>query len=101
MDESIDSHTRPAQDDLDFGWVVMVVRQAPDRNAAYAALPEATNFWVEGTIIGDERQWDTVQFINAGSEENAKAIGEKVAAGLTAGEAFVMTLRTTMDGLTS
>ena len=101
VDESIDSHPRPAQDDLDFGWVVMVVRQAPDRNAAYAALPEATNFWVEGTIIGDERQWDTVQFINAGSEANAKAIGDKVAAGLTAGEAFVMTVRTTMDGLTA
>ena len=78
----------------------MVVRQTPDRTAAFAAIPGAANYTAEGTIIGDERRWDTVQFLVVDSEEAATAAASQLK-GCDAGSSFVMTLRVSLDAMTS
>jgi len=66
-DSSLDKRGRPKSDDDRL--VAMVVRRTADRGAAFDALPNAVNLSAEGTIIGDGRKWDTVQFVAVSSHE--------------------------------
>ena len=97
-DAAIDNNGRP--DGSLSKIVLMVVRQTSDRAAAYTVLPGAANYDAEGTIIGDERQWDTVQFLVVDSEEAATAAVSQLK-GCEAGSSFVMTLRVSLDAMTS
>ena len=97
-DAAIDNNGRP--DGSLSKIVVMVVRQTSDRAAAYTVLPGAANYDAEGTIIGDERLWDTVQFLVVDSEDAATAAVSQLK-GCEAGSSFVMTLRVSLDAMTS
>jgi hypothetical protein len=96
--EAIDNNGRP--DGALSKIVVMVVRQTPDRAAAFAAIPGAANYTAEGTIIGDERLWDTVQFLVVDSDEAATNAVSQLQ-GCEAGSSYVMTLRVSLDAMTS
>lgn len=96
VDESIDTRNRPMP--LEERLVAMVVRQASDRDQSFADLPEAVQFHVEGTIIGDGRKWDTVQFIAVSSPEEVEAIAQRVST--ENGDAYVVGVQVTMDNIT-
>lgn len=96
-DSSLDQRGRPKSDDDRL--VAMVVRRAVDRGAAFDALPNAVNFSVEGTIIGDGRKWDTVQFVAVSSQEQLQSVVSSLPHYPT-GEAFVMGVRASMDSTT-
>ena len=96
LDESIDAHNRPMP--LEDRLVAMVVRQASNRDAAFADLAEAVQFGVEGTIIGDGRKWDTVQFIPVTNPAEVEAIAQRVST--ENGDAYVMGVQVTMDSIT-
>jgi hypothetical protein len=96
VDESMDTRTRPMP--LENRLVAMVVRQAADRDAAFADLAEAVQFNVEGTIIGDGRKWDTVQFIPVSNAADVEAIAERIST--KNGDAYVMGVQVTMDSIT-
>ena len=78
----------------------MIVRQTDSRNSAFSQIDSATNFAAEGTIIGDGRMWDTVQFkafdSQAQADESAASLKECLA-----GSSFVMTLDASMDAITT
>jgi hypothetical protein len=76
-----------------------VVRQTPNRDAAFGQLPGATNLAAEGTIIGDGRAWDTVQFLAVASASDAESLAKSVTATAN-GDAYVMTVRASMDAIT-
>jgi hypothetical protein len=96
LDESIDTRNRPMP--LEDRLVAMVVRQSSDRDAAFADLAEAVQFGVEGTIIGDGRKWDTVQFIPVSGAAEVEAIAQRVST--EKGDAYVMGVQVTMDSIT-
>lgn len=95
-DESLDSRDRPSP--LESRLVAMVVRQASDRQAAFADLSEAVQFSAEGTIIGDGRKWDTVQFIHVNSVDDVAAIAQRIST--ENGDAYVMGVQVTLDSIT-
>lgn len=96
IDESIDTRIRPMP--LENRLVAMVVRQSSHRDDAYAELPEAVQFAVEGTIIGDGRKWDTVHFIPVDNADQVEAIAQRVST--ENGDAYVMGVQVTMDSIT-
>ncbi|MEN9746909.1 MAG: hypothetical protein RL729_1381 [Actinomycetota bacterium] len=98
VDEALDTRTRPQ----DFGLrnIVMVVRQAPDREQVLSSLPNAVGMRAEGTIIGDGRKYDTVQFVHVANEQEADALVASIN-GLASGESYAMTLSASIDGITS
>ena len=98
VDEALDTRTRPE----DFGLrnIVMVVRQAADRELILGSLPNAVGMWAEGTIIGDGRKFDTVQFVHVATEQEADALVASIN-GLSTGESYAMTLSASVDGITS
>ena len=96
-DTELDSYGRPKNDDNRS--VLMVVRRTEDRASAFAALPGAVNFAAEGTIIGDGRKWDTVQFIAANSPDELSLLHTKVSQQIV-GDAYVMAVRASMDSIT-
>jgi hypothetical protein len=98
-DTSIDTRERPAPS-LELRTVAMIVRQTPQRDAAFAALPEAVNFAAEGTIVSDGRMWDTVQFIPVQSADEVPAIAARIA-DAEPGTTYVMAVRVTLDAFTS
>ena len=98
-DTSIDTRERPAPS-LELRTVAMIVRQTPQRDAAFASLPEAVNFAAEGTIVSDGRMWDTVQFIPVQSADEVPAIAERIA-NAEPGTAYVMAVRVTLDAFTA
>ena len=98
-DTSIDTRERPAPS-LELRTVAMIVRQTPQRDAAFASLPEAVNFAAEGTIVSDGRMWDTVQFIPVQSADEVPAIAARVA-DAEPGTAYVMAVRVTLDAFTA
>ncbi len=98
-DTSIDTRERPAPS-LELRTVAMIVRQTPQRDAAFASLPEAVNFAAEGTIVSDGRMWDTVQFIPVQSADEVPAIAARIA-DAEPGTAYVMAVRVTLDAFTS
>ena len=97
-DEALDTRTRPQ----DFGLrnIVMVVRQTPDREQVLSSLPNAVGMRAEGTIIGDGRNYDTVQFVHVANEQEADALVASIN-GLSSGESYAMTLSASIDGITS
>jgi len=98
VDEALDTRTRPE----DFGLrnIVMVVRQAADRELVLGSLPKAVGMRAEGTIIGDGRKFDTVQFVHVATEQEADALVASIN-GLSTGESYAMTLSASVDGITS
>ena len=98
-DTSIDTRERPAPS-LELRTVAMIVRQTPQRDAAFTALSEAVNFAAEGTIVSDGRMWDTVQFIPVQSADEVPAIAERIA-DAEPGTAYVMAVRVTLDAFTA
>ena len=98
-DTSIDTRERPAPS-LELRTVAMSVRQTPQRDAAFTALPEAVNFAAEGTIVSDGRMWDTVQFIPVQSADEVPAIAARIA-DAEPGTAYVMAVRVTLDAFTT
>ena len=97
QDLSLDTRGRPQADDDRH--IVMIVRRTSDRVAAFAAVPNAVNLTAEGTIIGDGRAWDTVQFLAVASASDAELLAKSVAA-TADGDAYVMTVRASMDAIT-
>ena len=96
-DSSLDKRGRPKSDDDRL--VAMVVRRTADRGAAVVALPNAVNLSAEGTIIGDGRKWDTVQFVAVSSHEQLQSVVSSLPH-YPNGEAFVMGVRASMDSIT-
>ena len=96
-EESLDQRGRPKSDDDRL--VVMVVRRTNDRSAAFREIPGAVNLSAEGTIIGDGRKWDTVQFVPVSSSEHLQSVVASLPP-YAAGEAFVMGVRASMDSIT-
>ena len=96
-DASLDAHGRPKADDDRL--VAMIVRRNVDRAAAFREVPGAVNLAAEGTIIGDGRKWDTVQFVPVASNEELQRVIASHAA-LPHGEAFVVGIRASMDAIT-
>ncbi|MBJ7504328.1 MAG: hypothetical protein JHC86_00925 [Ilumatobacteraceae bacterium] len=97
QDLSLDTRGRPQADDDRH--IVMIVRRTSDRVAAFAAVPNAVNLTAEGTIIGDGRAWDTVQFLAVASASDAESLAKSVTATAN-GDAYVMTVRASMDAIT-
>lgn len=96
-DEELDRRGRPRTDDASL--VVMVVRRTNDRASAFSAIPGAINLSAEGTIVGDGRSWDTVQFVAVDSAaEMERAIAST--SHLTVGDAYVIGVRASMDAIT-
>lgn len=98
VDEALDTRTRPQN----FGLrnIVMVVRQAADREQVLSSLPNSVGMRAEGTIIGDGRNYDTVQFVHVANEQEADALVASIN-GLSSGESYAMTLSASIDGITS
>ena len=96
-DSSLDSRGRPKTDDDRL--VAMVVRRTENCSAAFAALPEATHLAAEGTIIGDGRTWDTVQFVPINSTSDAESLAKSLTTAAE-GDMYVMTVRASMDAIT-
>lgn len=99
QDTSIDTRERPAPS-LELRTVALIVRQTSQRDAAFAALPDAVNFLAEGTIVSDGRMWDTVQFIPVQSADEVPAIAARIA-DAEPGGAYVMAVRVTLDAFTA
>ncbi|MFM9136819.1 MAG: hypothetical protein ACKOQZ_01475, partial [Actinomycetota bacterium] len=97
LDESLDTRPRPSE--VKTRRVVMIVRQAADRDAVFRATPQATALTAEGTIIGDGRKWDTVQFAFVDSDESAESLVASLT-DLAPGESYAMTLHATLDAIT-
>jgi hypothetical protein len=98
VDETLDTRGRPEG----FGLrnIVMVVRQAADRELVLNSLPNAVGMRAEGTIIGDGRNYDTVQFVHVATEQEADALVTSIN-GLSSGESYAMTLSASVDGITA
>ena len=94
---ALDNRGRPKTDDDRH--VLMVVRRTSDRTSAFNEVPNAVNLVAEGTIIGDGRTWDTVQFVAAASPEDLSSLHAKVSQHI-AGDAYVMAVRASMDSIT-
>ena len=96
-DATLDERGRPTANDNRL--VAMVVRRTSNRIAACEALPGATNFVAEGTIIGDGRTWDTVQFVPVTSSGSVESLATSLSATVD-GDLYVMTIRVSMDSIT-
>ncbi|NDC46578.1 MAG: hypothetical protein EBZ68_03260, partial [Actinobacteria bacterium] len=94
---ALDNRGRPKTDDDRH--VLMVVRRTSDRTSAFNEVPNAVNLAAEGTIIGDGRTWDTVQFVAAASPDELSSMHAKVSQHI-AGDAYVMAVRASMDSIT-
>ena len=96
-DPSLDLRGRPKADDDRL--VATVVRRTENRSSAFAALPKATNLAAEGTVIGDGRTWDTVQFMPVASAAEVESLATSLSANAD-GDIYVMTVRASMDAIT-
>lgn len=96
-DLSLDSRERPTQTDQ---WLTMVVRRDTEPKTAFAAIPNATNFSAEGTIIGDGRKWSTVQFARATSPDDYNKIVASLAPQVASGDAYVIGVRASLNAIT-
>jgi len=97
-DAALDARPRPEHGPDRFA--AMVVRRGTDAAAAFSQLPGAVNFAAEGTVIGDGRSWDTVQFVAAPSADEARTLAEAAGPGHS-GEDYAMSLRVTLDAVTT
>ena len=97
LDPTLDDRPRPTE--VKTRRVVMVVRQTSDRDAVFSSLPNSTGLTAEGTIIGDGRKWDTVQFALVDSDAAADTLVSSIP-GLAVGQSYAMTLHATLDSIT-
>lgn len=97
-DLSLDTRERPTPSDGQF--LTMVVRRNTEHEAAFNAIPNAKNFYAEGTIIGDGRKWDTVQFANASSPDDYNKIVASLAPQVASGDAYVIGIRASLNAIT-
>ena len=97
LDPALDDRPRPSE--VKTRRVVMVVRQTDDRSATFATIPTSTGLTAEGTIIGDGRTWDTVQFAFVDNDAAADAMVSSIP-GLAEGSSYAMTLHATLDSIT-
>jgi len=97
-DLSLDTRERPKPNDNQF--VLMVVRRTSDRPGAFSSIAGATNLAAEGTIIGDGRTWDTVQFVPANSRDELNTIAAGVATQVASGDAYVIGICASLDAIT-
>ena len=97
LDPTLDDRPRPTE--VKTRRVVMVVRQTSDRDAVFSSLPNSTGLTAEGTIIGDGRKWDTVQFALVDSDAAADTLVSSIS-GLAVGQSYAMTLHATLDSIT-
>jgi len=97
LDPMLDDRPRPSE--VKTRRVVMVVRQTDDRPGVFATISGSTGLTAEGTIIGDGRKWDTVQFAFVDSDQAADATVAAIS-GLEAGTSYAMTLHATLDAIT-
>ena len=98
VDETLDSRSRP--DSFGLRNLVMIVRQTPDREQILSSLPQSVGMWAEGTIIGDGRKFDTVQFVAVANQGEADALVASIN-NLAAGESYAMTVSASIDGITA
>ena len=98
VDETLDSRSRP--DGFGLRNLVMIVRQTPDREQILSSLPQSVGMWAEGTIIGDGRKFDTVQFVAVANQGEADALVASIN-NLAAGESYAMTVSASIDGITA
>jgi lysophospholipid acyltransferase (LPLAT)-like uncharacterized protein len=98
VDEALDTRSRP--DGFGLRNVVMIVRQTPDREQALSSLPQSVGMRAEGTIIGDGRKFDTVQFVSVANQDEADALVASIN-NLSAGESYAMTVSASIDGITA
>lgn len=94
---TLDGRGRPKSDDDRL--IAMVVRRTADRDGAFRDVPNAVNLAAEGTIIGDGRTWDTVQFVPVTSSEHLHHVVSALPK-YPKGDAFVMGVRASMDAIT-
>ena len=97
-DLSLDNRERPKPNDDRRS--VLIVRRNSDPAMAFSSLPTATNFNVEGTIIGDGRTWNTVQFVALESPDDYKKISDSLKAEILAGDAYVIGVHASLDAIT-
>jgi hypothetical protein len=97
-DLSLDTRERPKPSDGQF--LTMVVRRNTDSKTAFNAMPNATNFSAEGTIIGDGRKWQTVQFVNTSTPDDYNKLVTNFAPHVAAGDAFVVGIRASLNAIT-
>jgi hypothetical protein len=97
-DLSLDTRERPKPSDGQF--LTMVVRRNTDSKTAFSAIPNATNFSAEGTIIGDGRKWQTVQFANTSTPDDYNKLVTNFAPHVAAGDAFVVGIRASLNAIT-
>ena len=97
-DLSLDTRERPTPSDGQF--LTMVVRRNTERQTAFNAIPNAKNFYAEGTIIGDGRKWDTVQFAHATSPDDYNKLVTSLAPQVASGDAYVIGIRASLNAIT-
>ena len=98
QDEALDTRERPTP--LDLRIVAMIVRQSPNRDEVLGSLPSTVNFSAEGTIIGDGRMWDTVQFVPVETDADVATIASTLT-NCAPGESYVMGIRASLDAITT
>jgi hypothetical protein len=78
----------------------MVVRRNIDNQTAFNAIPNAKNFLAEGTIIGDGRKWQTVQFANTSTPDDYKKLVTSLSPQVASGDAYVIGIRASLNAIT-
>jgi len=76
------------------------VRRNIDNQTAFNAIPKAKNFLAEGTIIGDDRKWQTVQFANTSTPDDYKKLVTSFAPQVASGDAYVIGIRASLNAIT-
>ena len=97
-DLSLDTRERPTPSDGQF--LTMVVRRNTDNQTAFNEMPNAKNFYAEGTIIGDGRKWQTVQFANTSTPDDYNKLVTSLAPQVTSGDAYVIGIRASLNAIT-
>ena len=78
----------------------MIVRRNTERESALSAISSAKNFYAEGTIIGDGREWQTVQFANTTSPDDYNKLVTSLAPQVASGDAYVIGIRASLNAIT-
>ena len=97
-DLSLDTRERPTPSDGQF--LTMVVRRNIENQTAFNEMPNAKNFSAEGTIIGDGRKWQTVQFANTSTPDDYNKLVTSLAPQVTSGDAYVIGIRASLNAIT-
>lgn len=97
VDTSLDAADRPTP--IESRTIAMVVRRTNDRAAAVDSLPDSQSLLAEGTVVGDGREWDTVQLQQVDSTADVERIANDLSTEPT-DSVYVMSLRASLDSIT-